>query len=227
MSKMVVGVVAAMLACGCAATVAAPSPSSPGAAVGDERVSSASPTSGDRFCSETVGFGIVKPRAWVFASVESDAANRRRASLGNDALDQRIREHGAAPLVVILKHAEPFTALNPTVKIALRPLGKLANSPPREIAEVVVAGMKQMVRSFELDSEIEDTRVAGQPAARFRARFSVEALEQQVSYPVLSRSWLIPRGPDLFIVSMSGPTSGEDISEAEFARILSSIELRC
>lgn len=219
----------ALLSVGCAATRTAERAASAQPEPAASSPSGQPPRSAeDRFYSEVAGFGLVKPSAWRFATIEMEEANRSRVSLGNGNLDELVRRNASAPLVVVLKHSEPYDKLNPSVKVGIRPLGQLATSSPRRIAEVVVAGMAQSVPSFSLEGEIEDTVVSGLPAAAFRARLTVTATasDQQTDYPVLSRTWLVPRGNYLFMIGMGGPPTGEDVSESEFATILESIEIR-
>jgi hypothetical protein len=49
---------------------------------------------------------------------------------------------------------------------------------------------------------------------------------QDTKYEVRSRTWVVPRGPYFFMIAMSGPLAGEDVSEAEFEQVLASIEIR-
>jgi hypothetical protein len=40
-----------------------------------------------------------------------------------------------------------------------------------------------------------------------------------------SRTWLVPRGDYVVLITMSGAQEGADVAEAEFAQVLSSINL--
>ena len=44
-------------------------------------------------------------------------------------------------------------------------------------------------------------------------------------HPILSRTWLVPRGSFMFLIGMSGATDGADVCEAEFAAALNSIAI--
>jgi hypothetical protein len=225
---------AALAVAGCSSRASAPhkTASTPEAASTAEPVAGTAPSEGvsagesdaNRFHSQSAGFTIVKPGGWTFATPQMENANRRRTSVGDPKLDEQLRR-ATHPLVVIIKHDESFPKLNPTVRVVLRPFKRAEGMSLRELASTVVGEMEKSLLNFELDGEIGEVLVAGRSAAHFRAKFGVVQVEQQKSFPVLTRMWIVPRGPNLFLIAMSGPPDGEDVSEAEFAQILRSIEI--
>jgi hypothetical protein len=182
-------------------------------------------SSEDEFESELARFRIAKPKTWVFSTLEADQANRRGVTVGNEAADERLRRT-VAPLVVIIRHPEPYEKVNPTVRVALTRSGPLSGKSPRQIALAIAQGMKQTIPRFELEGDVNDVEVNGRPGAFFRARFLVARVDQGAKFEVLARTWVVPRDDQLFVIGMSGPTKGEDVSEAEFDQILHSIEIR-
>jgi hypothetical protein len=58
-----------------------------------------------------------------------------------------------------------------------------------------------------------------------RASYTMKNGEGQ-EFKVLSRMWLVPRGAFAFLIGMSGPQEGPDMSESEFAAALASIDIR-
>jgi len=44
-------------------------------------------------------------------------------------------------------------------------------------------------------------------------------------FKTLSRLWIVPRGGHMFIIGMSGPQDGPELSEQEFEQTLASIRL--
>ena len=44
-------------------------------------------------------------------------------------------------------------------------------------------------------------------------------------FPTLSRMWIVPRGSFMFLIGMSGPQGGPDVSESEFKAVLDSVEI--
>jgi hypothetical protein len=44
-------------------------------------------------------------------------------------------------------------------------------------------------------------------------------------FKVRTRIWVVPRGPFMFLIGMSGPADGPDVSEEEFTTALASIQI--
>jgi len=42
----------------------------------------------------------------------------------------------------------------------------------------------------------------------------------------MSRTWVIPRGAFMYVIGMSGAAEGDDVSEAEFAAAVKSVEIQ-
>lgn len=179
-----------------------------------------------RFHDEVAGFSLSKPEGWHFGTVESEQQNRERVTTGNTQLDELVRTRANASLVTVMKYPEPFEKLNPSIKVILRPLGPLQGKSSSEVASVFVAGLKGAIPGFQVDGEIEEVVISGLPGAQVKAHYSIGVVGQGTKYEVRSRTWVVPRGPYVFMIAMSGPASGEDVSEAEFHQALASVEIR-
>jgi hypothetical protein len=172
------------------------------------------------------GFGLIKPSGWHFATVEMEQANRERVTLGNKELDEHVRKRANPSLVLVSKYPEPTDKLNPSIKVLLRPLAHLEGAPALDVGNAIVGMMKQTIPTFQVEGGVEQAVVSGLPASKVRARFTIAAAAGGASYEVRSRTWFVPRGPYLFVIAMSGPTEGEDMSETEFSQVLESITIR-
>jgi hypothetical protein len=178
----------------------------------------------NRFYSPTAGFSIIKPSAWSFASMEQVAANRAVAQLKDKELQEQIRQRANAPLVAVLKYPEPHDDLNPSIQVIVRPTGQLENKTGVELMHIVVPSIQQAMADFAFVEKIQETKVSGMPAAYMKAKYTVSNKEGR-EFKTLSRMWIIPRGSFMFIISMSGPQEGPDVSETEFKAILDSIKI--
>ena len=169
----------------------------------------------NRFHSPTAGFTIVKPKDWHFASAEETAKNRAIARLKDKEIEEQMRHRASAPLIVITKHKEPIEDLNPSVQVIMRPLGQLQGRSALELMTNFVAPSVEKVK---------ETKIAGHSSAYLKAKYTVGNADG-VEFGTLTRMWIIPRGAFLFMLSMSGPQEGPDVSEKEFAAILDSIKI--
>ncbi len=193
----------------------------PNASAGTSATSSAD---SNRFHSPTAGFAVRKPASWRFASLEQVAANRAVARLKDKELEQQIRQKANAPLVVIQKHREPYDDLNPSAQVMVRPLGQWEGRTALELMRLVVPTLQRAMADFAFVEQVREATVGGMPAAFMKAKYTVTNREGR-EFKTLSRMWIIPRGSFMFMVSMSGPQEGLDVSEGDFSAILDSIKI--
>jgi hypothetical protein len=90
---------------------------------------------------------------------------------------------------------------------------------------VAVSALQKALADFMFVQEIAPVQVSGLGGAHMRAKYTVMNRDGG-SFKVLTRMWLVPRGPYLFLIGMSGPQEGPDVSEAEFASAFSSIAIQ-
>ena len=80
------------------------------------------------------------------------------------------------------------------------------------------------MKDFTFVEPVKDAKVGGVPAATMKAKYTVGNPEGR-EFKTLARMWLVPRGTFLFMISMSGPQEGPDVSEKDFSAILDSIKI--
>lgn len=181
-------------------------------------------TSTNRFHSPTAGFTIEKPTDWQFGSLSQVATNRAVARLKDKELEQQVRRRASAPLVVILKHPEPHPDLNPSTQVILRPMAGLEGKTAVELLKLVVPTLQRAMAEFTFVEPIQEVKLSGLPAAYMKAKYTVGNADGD-EFKTLTRMWLVPRGSFMFLISMSGPQEGPDVSEPEFKAILKSIRI--
>ena len=176
------------------------------------------------FTSPTAGFSITKPASWVWGTTEQIAKGREAIRLKDKELEQQIRERANAPLIVILKHQEPYDDLNPSVQVQLRPLGQLEGKSAVEMLNIILPTLQRAVTDFTIIEPIKEATVGGQKAAYMKSKYSVKNAEGR-EFRALSRLWIVPKGSFILMVSISGPQEGPDVSEPEFAEVIRSIRI--
>lgn len=179
----------------------------------------------NRFESVTAGFQLDKPEAWRFASLEQVSRNRATVRMKDEELQQFVRERASAPLVVLMKHEEPYDALNPSFQVILRPLPpELAKATPKQILEIIVPTLEKGFKDFALEGTIREFELSGRSAAELTARYSVANPEGRV-FPTRTRMIVVPRGEFMFLMSASAPPDGPDSSKQAFDAIVASIQV--
>jgi hypothetical protein len=189
----------------------------------DEKETDSALADSNHFYSPTAGFSITKPANWQFASLEQVAANRAVASLKDKGVETQIRQNTNAPLVAILKHPEPYDDLNPSVQAMVRPLGQLEGKSSLELMHLVIPTLQNAMADFTFEVPIQETTIGGMPAAFMKAKY-IASNQEGRKFKTYSRLWVIPHGSFLFMISMSGPQQGPDVSEEEFDAMLHSID---
>jgi hypothetical protein len=178
-----------------------------------------------RFENATAGIALTRPAGWHTASLQTVQGNRERVQLSDSELQAAMQKFATAPLFVFMKYPEPHPSLNPSVQVTVRPSGSLAGSAPTEIMKIAVGAMQKAFADFTFVREIEPAQVSGLAAAHMRAHYTLKSADGS-RFKVLSRLWLVPRGAFMFLIGMSGPQDGPDVSEAEFAEVLASIKIQ-
>jgi hypothetical protein len=186
-------------------------------------VVAAAEVASNRFESATAGFRVDKPAEWRFVSMEQVAKNRAGVRLKDEDLQKLIQQQASTPLVVMMKHQEPFNGLNPTFQVTLRPLPpSLATATPKQILELVIPALEKGFADFKLTAPVHEFTFSGHPAAESIATYKVRSQEGG-EFPTKGRMIIVPRGQLMFLIGASAPPEGPDSSEAEFEAILKSV----
>jgi hypothetical protein len=167
---------------------------------------------------------LIRPAGWHTASLQDVQATRERVRLSDRDLQVALAKYATAPLFVFTKHAEPYPGLNPSIQITLRPLGDLAGSAPVPLLKIAIVQIQKAFPDFEYVTPVRSAQVSALPAAYAKARYTLKTSDGQ-AFKVLGRLWVVPRGAFMFIIGMSGPQTGPDLSEAEFAEALASLQI--
>jgi hypothetical protein len=178
----------------------------------------------NRFYSPTHGFTVLKPTTWQFASTEWVAASRSTVQLKDKEVEEHLRRRAKPPLVVIAKHAESYRDLNPSVQVAVIPIGKLGDKSAVELMRLFLPNAERAVADFGFVEQIQKTVIDGMPAAYAKGKYMATNSEGR-EFKTLLRVWIVPHGSSMFVISASGPQEGPDLSETEFNAILNSIKI--
>jgi hypothetical protein len=176
----------------------------------------------ERFENPAAGLALTPPSGWHAASLAQVQANRQKVRLSDPEWQAALETRSALPLVVFTKYAEPHIGLNPTVQITLR---QSLRGTPTELLSGAIAQMGVAFPDFRITTPVHPATVAGRSGAHVRVSYTLKS-KAGGSFPVLSRLWLVPRGPLMFLVGMSGTQDGADLCDAEFAAVLASLEIK-
>jgi len=168
------------------------------------------------------GISLDRPAGWHSATLAQVQTNRERVRLSDAQLQDAMVNRSAMPVVVFMKYPEPHAGLNPSVQVTLRPA--LAGTPVQLLSGALET-LRRAFADFRILLPVQRAMVAGRPAAHVRVTYTLHSRSGE-SFPVMSRMWLVPRGPVMFLIGMSGAQSGDDGCDAEFANVLASMDIQ-
>ena len=183
----------------------------------------ARPVAQQQFRNATAGIALSPPAGWSVVSMQDVMQNRAKVRVADAELQAGL-QRATAPLFVFAKYPEPHPTLNPTIQIVLRPAPGTAGTPATTILAGATQTLQKVYPDFQFIEPIRSAVISGMPAASMKAAYTLRT-QQGGAYRILSRMWLVPRGSTMFLIGMSGPVEGPDVSDGEFAGALASIQI--
>ena len=179
------------------------------------------PSLAEVFNNPTVGISIEKPEAWHILSAQENSANLNRADVGTPELQEAIRKHASIPLFAFVKYPEPFSDVNPSIKLNTRPAGSLAGKSGKEILEAILPPLQAAMADFILVTAPEETYLDGIPTGHASMNYTLKS--EGKAYPASSEMWITPQSSYLVIVG-AGYRQNNDAEKQEVLNIVKSIK---
>jgi hypothetical protein len=153
----------------------------------------------NEYVNPTLGFRVAKPETWLFASAQQNLDNLKSIRLQDAEMQKTLAKYVSAPLVIMLKYAEPYPDVNPSIKVNLKPLGQLKGRDAKEIAALLLPGLQRAFKDLVVAKSPSDVVVSGFKGAYMRVTYSLEVSGGD-SFPTSSELWIIPRGDYFFMI---------------------------
>ena len=177
----------------------------------------------DLFRSDAARIEMKKPKGWRFSTVETALANRAKVKLKDEEFQKALEANGATPIMVVMKHEEPYEKLNPAIQMIVRAAGTLEGKTGVEILTVVEPVLKTQFENCTTVDTVRATTVGGQTGARMTLRYTLKTPDGR-EYPTQSTIVMIPRGKVLYQIGFSGPPEGDDAVAAVIDPTLASVK---
>lgn len=188
----------------------------------------------DKFERKKLGFSISKPSDWQFVSEKEHLEKLKSIKIANEDLREQLIKLSPAPLVAMVKHKEPFSNLNPSFKINVKPIGKFANSIARitktreilakEILEEIIPNFKQILNNFKVRQKPVSLKISGLDAAYARFDYSLPVIDKKI-LRVASQIWIIPQKNYYYLIGSITRQDEETGSRDEIKKIIDSIKI--
>lgn len=144
------------------------------------------------YTNKMFGFSIVKPNDWRFTTIEDHAKSLSAVELKDKDLQDALVKYSNAPVVGMMKHAEPFEDINPSFTIKIRPMEGFDAEDPKSILNLVFSAMPKMFENFAIIVPPENTLINGQLTAY--GRISYKSVYYGQPFFVTSQLWIVPLG---------------------------------
>lgn len=176
------------------------------------------------YSNPTIGFRVTKPAAWHFLTTHENLASLGRTKLQDEQLQEAMAKYATAPLLIMAKYPEPYADVNPSIKVTIKPLGQLEGEDAKAIANLVLPGMQNALKSFALVQAPTDVTVSGLAGAYLRITYSLENPEGG-SFPTSSELWIVPRGDYFFLIGAGTRVDEKTGTRQEIQRIVQSMRI--
>lgn len=183
----------------------------------------AEPQDTNKYTNSTLGLSIVKPEDWHFLSIEASQNSLNNVRLKDKQIQEYMRKYSSKPIVVITKYPESYSDVNPSLKINIKPFGRLPRDP-HKIMEIIIPTWKRAFRDFEIIQEVEDTMLGGLPATHVQIHYSLENNSGEIR-SIRSDLWIAMRGDYFFLVGSGLKQDESNGSYQEIKQILDSLDL--
>ena len=140
------------------------------------------------FQSVTVGFAVTKPDTWSFLTATQNLENLKRTQLNDEEFRQLMLKYSTAPLVAMTKYPEPFDDLNPSLKVNIKPFGKLKGVDPKQILAAISSQFGHIFQDFEVVQPPTDTVVSGIRSGYMKINYSLQIPDGRTNSRMCRRS---------------------------------------
>lgn len=167
----------------------------------------------DRYEDPVLGFVLIKPADWHFVTTQQHRENLGRVEFSSEASRRQVVERSSAPLVVAMRHRDPVSGLNPSLRVTVKPFTASASRDPRAVIDTILAGVAKQLGEIELVQPPEAATVAGLPAAHAVLHYTLRTTDGGAS-ATASELWVVPNG-DVYYVIGAGYAQGDDDIRAQ------------
>ena len=182
------------------------------------------PVDSTLFNNPTAGIQVKRPASWHFATAAQHMANLKAVKLNDEQFHAAMQKYSTAPLVAMMKYAEPFDDVNPSFKVNLKPYGELRGKSPTQIISLFVPQLEKTFKDFSLVQPPTDAVVSGIKSGYMRMNYALEIPDGR-TFPTTSELWIVPHGDYYFIIGAGTRQDEKTGSREEIKRILKTVKI--
>lgn len=177
----------------------------------------------NRYENTTIGFEVTKPKSWHFQRTQRFSESLNHAQLSGPEFRALLFKFADGPLVSMTKYAEPYTDLNPALKISVRPFGKRLGEDATQVLGLISGQFAEAYKDYELVQAPTDGLVSGIDSAYMRVHYTVRAPYGRM-IPAASEIWVVPQSGYFYLISSSTRQDEATGTRAEIREIIKTTE---
>jgi hypothetical protein len=177
----------------------------------------------DRYENPALGFALTKPANWHFVTTQQHRENLGRVAFSSETSRRQVVEQSSAPLLVAMRHRDPVSGINPSLRVTMKPFAASASRDPLTVSGVILAGVAKQLGEIELVQPPEAATVAGLPAAHAVLHYTLRTTDGGAS-AAASELWVVPHGGVYYVIG-AGYARGDDAIRAQVRAAVDSIAL--
>jgi hypothetical protein len=166
---------------------------------------------------------LAKSPDWVFATDEQRAQTVSRTKVKDEEFQKIVHRYGTAPAVMIMKYPEPYSDVNPTVKMNVRPMTALSTNNPLAKLNIIAEGVERAFEDFEMVVAPKEARLAAKRAAYMKVHFSMSIPDGRKFF-ICTETWAVPKGTNFILLFASTRQDEKTGKREETQRIVSSLK---
>lgn len=177
---------------------------------------------GETVENETFGFEVTLPDGWLKTTADQYYENLSKLKTDDPSFQEALTKNASAPIVMAMKHQEPFNDINPSFKINVRPYGGITTRDGVEILNVVLPSLQRAFSEMQVTTPVHKVSVGGKNAAHVAVTYKLKT--DAGEWPGASELWLVPEPNYLFMVGIGYRPDEQTGSKSEIISAVKSIK---
>jgi hypothetical protein len=178
---------------------------------------------GEQVQIPTLGLTVNRPNGWATITADENSRNIRSVQMDDPQFQEMAARYANSPVFAISKYEEPYSDLNPSFKINVRPLGGFAKLSPEDILAAAIPTFARAFNDVKVLEGPRGTQVSGKQSAYARLSYPLKA--NGVAIPTISEIWIVPNGSIFFMIGAGTRADEKNGTRAEMRRILNTVRI--
>lgn len=172
-----------------------------------------------------LGFSITYPKSWSTISVDEYYNHLNTINLTTTEFNELLVKNARVPFFAITKFQEPYTDLNPSIKINTRPYGASKGQSLDVILNMISGQFQKMFVDFSIVQAPTKMALGNQSCWYMRMNYALKAPDGKV-YPTCSELYLIDKVDYFYMIGVGTRQDEKNGRRSEIRNMLNSLYIK-